>query len=42
MEIKYGKSKRVMISPADEEGFIRLLVGKSPQISLDEELKKVL
>ncbi len=42
MEIKYGQSKRVMISPADKEGFIRLLVGKSPQISLDEELKKVL
>jgi hypothetical protein len=41
MEIRYGKSKREMISPADKEGFIRLLVGKSPQINLDEDLKKV-
>jgi hypothetical protein len=41
MEIEYGNSKRVMISPADKEGFIRLLVGKSPQINLDEDLKKV-
>ncbi len=42
MEIKYGKSKRVMISPADKEGFIKLLVGKSPQFNLDEELRKVI
>ena len=41
MEIKYGISKRVMISPADKEGFIKMLMGKSPQIRLDEELKKV-
>jgi hypothetical protein len=42
MEITYGKSKRVMISPADKEGFIRLLVGKSPQIHLDEELSTLM
>jgi hypothetical protein len=42
MEIKYGKSKRVMISPADKKGFIKLLVRKSPQINLDEELRKVM
>jgi len=40
MEIKYGKSKRVMISPADKEGFIKMLTGKSPQIHLDEDLRK--
>jgi hypothetical protein len=40
MEIKYGASKRVMISPADKEGFIKLLIEKSPQIHLDEELRK--
>ena len=40
MEIKYGKSKRVMISPADQEGFIKMLTGKSPQIRLDEDLRK--
>ena len=41
IEIKYGSSKRVMISPADKEGFIKLLLEKSPQIRLDEELRKV-
>ena len=41
MEIKYGKSKRVMISPVDKEGFIKMLIGKSPQILLDEDLRKV-
>jgi len=41
MEIKFGKSKRVMISPADREGFIKMLIGKSPQIHLDEDLRKV-
>jgi hypothetical protein len=40
MEIKYGKSKQVMISPADREGFIKMLIEKSPQINLDEELRK--
>ncbi len=40
MEIKYGNSKRVMISPADKEGFIKMLIGKSPQILLDEDLRK--
>jgi hypothetical protein len=40
IEIKYGKSKRVMISPANKEGFIKLLIEKSPQINLDEELRK--
>jgi len=40
MEIKYGKSRRVMISPADQEGFIKMLTGKSPQIHLDEDLRK--
>ncbi len=40
MEIKYGKSKRVMISPADQEGFIKMLTGKSPQIHLDEDLRE--
>jgi hypothetical protein len=40
MEIKYGKSKRVMISPADRDGFIKMLIEKSPHINLDEDLKK--
>jgi hypothetical protein len=40
MEIKYGKSKRVMISPADKENFIKMLIEKSPHINLDEDLKK--
>jgi hypothetical protein len=40
MEIKFGKSKRVMISPADREGFIKMLIGKFPQIHLDEDLRK--
>ncbi len=42
MEIKYGKSKRVMISPADKANFIKMMIEKSPQIQLDEELKKYL
>jgi len=42
MEIKYGKSKRVMISPADKDNFIKTMIEKSPQIRLDEELKKYL
>ena len=42
MEIKYGKSKRVMISPADKEGFVKCLIGKSPQIDRDEELRKIM
>jgi len=40
MEITYGSSKRVMISPADKEGFIRMLTGRSPQIHLDEDLRE--
>jgi hypothetical protein len=40
MEITYGMSKRVMISPADKEGFIKLLIERSPQIRVDEELRK--
>jgi hypothetical protein len=40
MEIKYGKSKRVMISPADKENFIKTIIEKSPSIQLDEELRK--
>jgi hypothetical protein len=42
MEITYGKSKHVMISPADKEDFIKLLAGKSPQIHLDEELRMLM
>jgi hypothetical protein len=34
MEIGYGKSKRVMISPADKENFIKTIVEKSPQFVL--------
>ncbi len=41
LEIKYGMSKRVMISPADKEGFVQLLREKAPQIKLDEELRRV-
>jgi hypothetical protein len=40
MEIRYGKSKRILISPADKENFIKMLIRKSPHIHLDEELKK--
>ena len=40
MEIKYGKSKRVMISPADKENFINTIVEKSPHIQLDQELRR--
>jgi len=40
MEIKYGKSKRVMISPADKENFIKTIKEESPSIQLDEELRK--
>ena len=40
MEIKYGKSKRIMISPADKENFIKTIMKKSQNIQLDEELKK--
>lgn len=40
MEIKYGKSKRVMISPADKENFINTIVEKSPHIQLAEDLRK--
>ena len=39
MEIKYGNSKRVMISPADKENFIRAMINQSPSIRLDEELR---
>jgi len=38
MEIEYGKSKRVMISPADKESFIKVIIEKSPYIRLDQEL----
>jgi hypothetical protein len=41
MEIKYGKSKRVLISPSDKANFIRAIIEKSPQIRLDEELGNV-
>jgi hypothetical protein len=41
MEIKYGKSKRVMISPADKENFIKTIIKKSPSIQLDEELRNL-
>ena len=40
MEIRYGKSKRVMISPADKEDFIKTIIEESPSIQLDEELRK--
>jgi len=40
MEIGYGKSKRVMISPADKENFIKTIVEKSPYIQLDQELRR--
>jgi len=40
MEIKYGKSKRVMISPADKENFIKTIVERSPHIRLDQDLRK--
>jgi membrane protein YdbS with pleckstrin-like domain len=39
MEIKYGKSKRVMISPTDQENFIKTIIGKSPHIQVDQELR---
>jgi membrane protein YdbS with pleckstrin-like domain len=41
IEIKYGKSKRVMISPADKENFIKTIIQKSPQIQLDEDLRNL-
>jgi len=40
MEIKYGKSKRVMISPVDKDNFIKTIVEKSPHIRLDQDLRK--
>ena len=40
MEIKFGKSKRVMISPADKEKFIKAIMKKSPSIQLDDDLRK--
>ena len=42
MEIKYGKSKRVMISPADKENFIKTIIEKSPFIQLDKVLRNLL
>jgi hypothetical protein len=39
MEIRYGKSKRVMISPADKENFIKTIIEKSQNIQLDQELR---
>jgi hypothetical protein len=41
MEIKFGKSNRILISPADKENFVKMLIRKSPQINLDEDLRKV-
>jgi hypothetical protein len=41
MEIKYGQSKRVMISPADKENFIKTIIEKSPSIQLDEALRNL-
>jgi hypothetical protein len=41
IEIKHGKSKRVMISPADKENFIKTIIQKSPQIQLDEDLRNL-
>ena len=40
MEIGYGKLKRVMISPADKENFIKTIVEKSPHIRLDQDLRQ--
>jgi hypothetical protein len=40
MEVKFGQSKRIIISPADKENFIKVIVKKSPQIQLDESLKQ--
>ena len=42
MEIKYGISKRVMISPADKENFIKAIHQKSQSIQLDEALRNLL
>ncbi|MGQ9644918.1 MAG: PH domain-containing protein [Thermodesulfobacteriota bacterium] len=41
LEIKYGAAKRVMISPADREGFIRLLARRAPQVHLDGALREI-
>jgi hypothetical protein len=41
LEIKYGAAKRVLISPADKEGFIQLLTERAPQVHLDEALREV-
>jgi hypothetical protein len=40
MEITHRKSKRVMISPADKENFIKAVIEKSSHIQLDQELRK--
>jgi hypothetical protein len=40
MEIIYAKSKRVMISPADKENFIKTIIKRAPQIHLDEDLRR--
>ena len=38
MEIQYGESHRILISPADKENFVKMLIRKSPHIHLDEDL----
>jgi len=40
MEIQYGESHRILISPADKENFIKTIIKKSPSIQVDEELRK--
>ncbi|KLU64467.1 hypothetical protein DEAC_c36690 [Desulfosporosinus acididurans] len=35
LEIKYGESKTVIISPRDKEGFINLIIEKCPTVKVD-------
>jgi hypothetical protein len=40
IEVVYGETKRILISPADKENFIKMLIKKSPHINVDEDLRR--
>ena len=41
LEINYGVGKFAIISPQDKEGFINLIVGKYPKVTINGNIKKL-
>lgn len=40
VEISFGEGKKIMVSPADREGFVRALRAKNPQMQLEGDLQR--